>query len=126
MRILLVEPDTLLARTYERALQGAGHTVKVTASAQTAVHLADKWLPDIVILELQLPRHNGIEFLYEFRSYGEWISIPVIIHTFVPLSELMPAVTLRTQLGVQRLLYKPKTSLATLCAVVAQLAPASV
>lgn len=124
MRVLLVEPDTILATTYQRWLEQAGHTVDVAGSAQAAVHQADEAMPDVVVLELQLPRHNGVEFLYEFRSYSEWLHIPVVIHTFVPLGELNHAQILTRELGVQRLLYKPQTSLRQLEAAIRLLASA--
>lgn len=118
MKVLLIEPDVVQAKAYQTALKTAGHTVQHARSAQSAVHLADGNAPDVVVLELQLPRHNGVEFLYEFRSYPEWQHIPVVIHTFVPLAELQPQPTLRRELGVARMLYKPETSLKQLCQAV--------
>ena len=126
MHVLLIEPDRLQARTLRRALERDGHAVAHAVSAQSAVHCADERTPDVVVLELQLPQHNGVEFLYEFRTYPEWLHIPVILHTFVPARELMHAATLQTELGVVRTLYKPTTSLAQLCAAVqASAAPTS-
>jgi DNA-binding response OmpR family regulator len=95
-------------------------------SAQAAVHEADQQMPDLVVLELQLPRHNGVEFLYEFRSYAEWQHIPVLVHTFVPPHELAQASILTRELGVVRTLYKPETTLAQLCAAVRKIVPAKV
>jgi len=121
MHLLLIEPDKLQAGIYAEALQHAGHTVTRACSAQAAVHAADEQMPDLVILELQLPAHNGVEFLYEFRSYPEWLHIPVILHTFVPPQELTYAATLEHELGVAQVLYKPKTSLHQLCTAVTTL-----
>jgi CheY-like chemotaxis protein len=125
MRILLIEPDVLQARAYAAALQRSGQTVVCASGAQSAVQAADEQMPDVVVLELQLPGHNGIEFLYEFRSYPEWLHVPVVLHTFVPPHELTFAANLHTELGVQRILYKPATSLADLCVAVGELAPLS-
>jgi DNA-binding response OmpR family regulator len=123
MQVLLIEPDSILAKTYQSALQRAGHTVRRVRSAQAAVHAADEQEPDVVILELQLPRHNGVEFLYEFRSYSEWLSIPIILHTFVPPQELSGAATLQRELGVREILHKPITSLQRLCLAVQNAVP---
>jgi DNA-binding response OmpR family regulator len=120
MHVLFVEPDILLGRTYQRLFEQAGHTARHARSAQAAVHAADERMPDVVVLELQLGRHNGVEFLYEFRSYSEWLDIPIIIHSFVPPQELHGAATLQTELGVCRVLHKPATSLAQLLAAVTQ------
>jgi DNA-binding response OmpR family regulator len=110
--ILLVEPDKVLASIYHQALAAADHQVTVAATAQAAITAADQAAPDLVILELQLVEHSGIEFLYEFRSYPEWQAIPVLIHTHVPPAEFADSrQLLTTELGVAQYLYKPRTSL---------------
>jgi DNA-binding response OmpR family regulator len=123
MHVVLVEPDRLQAQVYVAALKRAGNTVAHATTAQAAVHAADEQDPDVVILELQLPGHNGVELLYEFRSYPEWLHVPTIVHTFVPPHELAYAATLEHELGVQRILYKPTTSLAALCEAVQHVTP---
>lgn len=116
MRILLIEPDAVLAGTYIVALEAAGHTVTQAHTAQQAVMQADEHTPDLVILEPQMARHNGVEFLYEFKSYPEWQSIPVIILSSLSPDELEKLTVLRSQLSVVTMLAKSKTSLADLCA----------
>ncbi len=111
-RILLIEPDTLFAQSSRRALESAGHIVQTAATAQGGIHAADAERPDVVVLELQLVAHSGIEFLYEFRSYVDWLEVPIIIHTNVPASEFAGSrALLRNELGVCAYLYKPQTSL---------------
>jgi DNA-binding response OmpR family regulator len=118
-RILLIEPDRVLAESYVQALIHAGHEVQAAGGAQAAVMSADAILPDLVILELQLVEHSGIEFLYEFRSYADWQDVPVIIHSQVPPAEFADnRQLLRGELGVKTYLYKPRTSLAELLAAV--------
>jgi len=115
MHVLLLEPNTLLAQTYTQALQQDGFSVAHAASAQTAVFAADKHQPDVVILELQLPEHSGLEFLHEFRSYPEWKDVPVIVHSMLPPTQTIQVEeSLRRDLGVKALLYKPRTSLTQL------------
>lgn len=123
MHVLLIEPDKLQASTYRQALERSGHTVVHATSAQSAVHSADIQSPDVVVLELQMAGHNGVEFLYEFRSYHEWLHVPVVLHTFVPPPELLHTATLTHELGVVRTLYKPATDLAALCAAVQAAVP---
>jgi CheY-like chemotaxis protein len=115
MNILLIEPDRILAGTYRQALENYGHNVVMCASAQSAIFAADVVQPDVVILELQLIEHSGIEFLYEFRTYPEWQAIPVILQTNVPAKEFVGSWDmLREQLGVVAYHYKPLTNLQTL------------
>ncbi len=119
--ILLLEPDRLLAQTYRQALMVAGHSVVPCASAQAAILAADQQMPDLVLLELQLIEHSGIEFLYEFRSYLDWQHIPVLLHSQVPAAEFSGNwQMLRDELGVTAYLYKPATSLRQLLSAVTE------
>lgn len=117
--ILLIEPDTTLAKIYKTALKAAGHSVHVASGAQMAVHAADEHTPDLVILEMQLARHNGLEFLYEFRSYTDWQNIPMLLHTMVPPAEFAANTLLWQELSIAGYMYKPKTSLQQLLRSVA-------
>lgn len=110
--IILIEPDRILADTYRQAIETKGHTVTMCASAQAGVMAADESKPDLVIVELQLVEHSGIEFLYEFRSYHDWQSIPIIIHSQVPSTEFNGSkALLERELNVENYLYKPRTTL---------------
>jgi len=116
--VLLLEPNTLLAKVYTQALEHAGHSVAHVAAAQEAVNSADKRAPDVVIVELQLPHHSGLEFLHEFRSYAEWLNTPVVVNTSLLAAQLPLAIEpLMRDLGVREILYKPRTSLQDLVRV---------
>lgn len=113
--ILMLEPDAVLAQTYQKAFEHFGHTVRRSVSAQDAVFLVDGQEPDVILVEIQLTAHSGIEFLYELRSYAEWQHIPVIIHSCIPPSEFEESMELlRGMLKVSMYLYKPQTTLQTL------------
>ncbi|HSD55602.1 MAG TPA: response regulator [Candidatus Saccharimonadales bacterium] len=119
--VLLVEPDIALARTYVQALQHVGHEVVHVVSAQDAIMAADQTQPDVVVLELRMAVHDGIEFLHEFRSYPEWQGIPVVVNSHITSSSLAPVQTaLQGDLGVVATLYKPRTSLQQLISQVNQ------
>jgi DNA-binding response OmpR family regulator len=126
VNIILIEPDRVLADTYQSALQSAGHRAVMCASAQSAIFAADELAPDLVILELQLIGHSGIEFLYEFRSYQEWQKIPVMLLTSVPAGEFTDCwELLREQLGISAYYYKPLTNLRTILKAVSEFSPST-
>lgn len=110
--ILLLEPDLMLARLYADALRLGKHTADITVTAQDAILQADARKPDVVLLELQLTAHSGIEFLYEFRSYTDWTDVPAIIVSTVPPAEFARSQRLlHNKLGVVAYHYKPRTNL---------------
>ncbi len=118
MQVLLIEPDRFLAKAYNEALEAQGHTVTWVPSAEGGIHAADSTKPDCVVLALNMARHNGIEFLYEFKSYPEWQAVPVVL--LIPRVEydLGDTKILRSQLGVRTVLVRSQTTLAQLCEAV--------
>lgn len=113
-QVLLVEPDTVLAKTYAAALMAEGHHVLRAQDAQSAVNATDAVQPDCIVLEMQLPQHNGVEFLYELRSHADWQTIPVIILSQLSPEQLNLDRAAMTELGVRSYCYKPDTTLLTL------------
>jgi len=85
--------------------------VTCCAGAQEAVYALDSGEAEIIVLELQLGGHSGVEFLYELRSYPEWQRLPTILHTFVGHENLELQAERFEALGVTHYLYKPATSL---------------
>jgi DNA-binding response OmpR family regulator len=118
-RVLLIEPDGMLASLYGEALREHGYTVVVAKTAEQGVAAADAHRPDIVVLELQMARHNGVEFLYEFRSYTEWQDIPIIVLTSLPEHDLSKYALLPKPLEITAVLKKSETSTALLAQEVA-------
>lgn len=126
MHVLLIEPDVVLAKTYIAACKRAGWSVTHVRGAQQAISAADALKPDVVVLELQLAGHSGSAFLYEFRTYTDWLAIPVILHTLTPPDTLKVYDRAFDELGVSAKLYKPHTSLRQLLATIRASVPVRV
>lgn len=113
-RILFIEPDRLLGANAKQILKHAGHWVDCCVDPQAAMDSADNMHPDIIILDLLLAGRSGIEFLYEFRSYPEWVRLPIIIYTNVKEEEFIGVGVGFKQLGISAYFYKPTTSISEL------------
>jgi DNA-binding response OmpR family regulator len=113
-RILLIEPNRILAQIYKDALKEGGYDISVAHDAQNAITTSDKLRPDLIVMEIQLIKHNGVEFLYELRSYPEWQDIPIVVNSIVPPSEFAQNEVLYKEIGINNYLYKPQTSLTEL------------
>ena len=114
MNVLLVEPDLQLAATYSEYLRHSGYNVTAVGGGQQAVEAADLQVPGVVVLELELAGHNGIEFLHEFRSHRDWQDVPIIIHTMLPLKKLAQQGAALKEFNVRMLLSKSTTTLSQL------------
>ena len=111
--ILLVEPDLLLGEVYKQFLETRHHQVYWKRTAESSVQLLDQAQIDLIILELQMAGHNGLEFLYEIRSYQDWIDTPVIVNTSID-SKLIDVKLLKEQLGVTDFIHKSVSNLSKL------------
>ena len=114
MNVLIIEPSKELARVLAEACDSHEISAVVAHNAQEAIKKADKKTPDIVVMELLIPRHNGLEFIHEFRSYPEWLDIPIILYSNISREELGLDDRKLNEMGIASYLYKPTTSLDSL------------
>jgi len=77
-KILIIEDEKILSEMYYDKFSQAGYEVFLAFDAQEGLSLAKKKKPDLVILDVLLPRENGISFLAKLRSEPKISSIPVI------------------------------------------------
>lgn len=81
MRVLIVEDDPLLKNSLIRTMQTAGHVVDHSADGETALHMLRSQAYDLLLLDLGLPRMDGLELLEHLRAEHSAIPIPVLILT---------------------------------------------
>lgn len=75
MRALTVEDDERIARDVAAALEGAGFRVERAADGETAWFLGDTEDYDLVILDLGLPRMDGLSVLKRWRAAGRHMPV---------------------------------------------------
>jgi CheY-like chemotaxis protein len=80
-RVLLVEDDRFLRRACEKSLQQQGFTVATAPDGEEALRAIHADPPDIILLDLLMPKVSGIEVLKELKSDEKTRAIPVIILT---------------------------------------------
>ncbi|CAN5233647.1 response regulator transcription factor [soil metagenome] len=79
MRVLLVEDDTALSEAIARALRAESFAVDVADNGEDGGHLGATEAYDVAVLDLGLPRRDGLSVLSEWRSGGR--TFPVLILT---------------------------------------------
>ena len=69
MRVLIVEDETRLAQNIAAAIrEAAGYAVDLAADGETGLDLASNGVYDLMVLDLMLPRMNGLDVLRRLRS----------------------------------------------------------
>ncbi len=78
MHVLIVEDDPALGHFMDQGLKLDGHDVSVVTDGETALESAGKLPPELMILDLGLPRMDGIEVLREMQSRFRSTSVLVL------------------------------------------------
>lgn len=82
-RILVVEDEQDLVEALQENLSRKGHIVETATSAESALELMKKGLPDVILLDLIFPGMSGIDFLAAINDIRAQKNIPVIVFTNV-------------------------------------------
>jgi two-component system, OmpR family, response regulator MprA len=77
-RVLVVEDDTDIAGVLRRSLDKEGYDVRVAPDGEAAIDAAGVFEPDAVVLDLGLPRLDGVEVCRRLRDDGD---VPILILT---------------------------------------------
>jgi two-component system, OmpR family, response regulator MprA len=77
-RVLVVEDDTEIADVLRRTLRQEGHEVRSAGDGVAALQVAEEFVPDLVILDLGLPKLDGVEVCRRLRSESD---APILILT---------------------------------------------
>jgi len=75
---LVIEDDRFLLKAYEIKFNKEGLGVITASDGITGLELAKKEKPNLIILDLMLPKMNGFEFLKKIKSDDELKNIPVV------------------------------------------------
>jgi len=79
VKILLVEDSRALRLENERALIKTGYEVICAADGEAALELASEQQPDLILLDLLLPKMSGPEVLEYLKSNPKTAQIPVVV-----------------------------------------------
>jgi len=79
--ILIVEDDENLGSVYETRLQAEGFTTKRVANGEEAIAAATQALPDLILLDVMMPKVSGFDVLDILRSTPETAKAKVIMLT---------------------------------------------
>jgi DNA-binding response OmpR family regulator len=80
-KIANIEDDQVINQMYRMKFEAAGFEVATASDGESGLQTAKKVLPDIILLDLQMPHMGGAEALEHIRKSDWGADIPVIILT---------------------------------------------
>lgn len=80
-KILLIEDDWSIRELYSRVLKKAGYEISSAEDGNQGLKLAKETRPDLILLDLMMPRMNGVDTLKALRNDPPIANLPVMILT---------------------------------------------
>jgi len=107
-RILFIEDEAALQKTFGDILKSEGFEVISALNGETGLNLAKKENPDLILLDLILPKIHGLDVLKEIKQNENTKNIPVIVLTNI---ESIEKIDEALELGATTYLVKSDYSL---------------
>jgi DNA-binding response OmpR family regulator len=78
-RILIVEDDEFLAEIYNREFLSAGYECQIAADGERALSMMKESNYDLILLDIMLPKMDGLTVLEHIRKDSKTAKVPVVI-----------------------------------------------
>ena len=113
--IFLVEDDTVVVQVYRAKLLREGFGVEVAEDGLVAVKMLSAMKPDVVVLDLMMPKFSGVDVLKYIRNTPALKDTPVIILSNAHMTRLAQEAA---AIGAERALLKSSCTPGQLIAVI--------
>lgn len=110
-KILVAEDDKFLASAYRMKLSKANYEVKIVSDGEEALKALATFIPDLIILDLVMPKVDGFAVLGQIKKSEQWKSIPIIVASNLGQSE---DIVKATKLGANDYIVKTDLSMKNL------------
>jgi CheY-like chemotaxis protein len=81
VRVLVVDDETTIRDLIADALREPGYEVQTASNGVEALALVHRWLPDVIVLDLMMPRLDGTGFTELLRVNPDFAHVPVLLVT---------------------------------------------
>ena len=80
-KIAIIEDDPVISQMYRMKFEANGFDVQLASNGNLGISLVESFLPDMILLDLQMPEMNGTDALKVIRKNDWGRNIPVIVLT---------------------------------------------
>ncbi len=78
-KILIAEDDTFLANAYRMKLSKSGFDIKIVIDGAEAIKEVKEFSPDVIVLDLVMPKKDGFAVLEELKQDSQFSHIPILV-----------------------------------------------
>ena len=84
MKVLIIDDERGVLKMYSEFLATSGIEVLQAVDGQTGVKLAKDQKPDVILLDIIMPKYNGLDVLKDMKADAEIKDIPIFLLTNLP------------------------------------------
>jgi len=77
--VLIVEDDEILLRALYLLFHKGDYTIASASDGETAIKMTQRMKPNVVLLDLLMPKMNGFDYLRNIKAIAEFKDLPVIV-----------------------------------------------
>lgn len=88
-KILFVEDDPLIVKIYATRLEADGFHVLTADNGETGLHVAETEFPDLIVLDVMMPKMDGFAVLTRLRENEKMKSVPILLYSNLAQEEEM-------------------------------------
>lgn len=86
-KILIVEDDPFLQKMYRKKFELAGFTMEVAGDGEEGLAKMRLFKPDLVVMDIMMPKLNGIDAVAQAKADTDLTSIPILVLTNLSSTE---------------------------------------
>jgi DNA-binding response OmpR family regulator len=88
-KILIIEDNQIVANVYRNKLAVEGYQTEIALDGETGLKMMRTFQPDIMILDLMLPKMSGVDVIKEVRGEADFAKLPIIVFSNTYLTNLI-------------------------------------
>jgi DNA-binding response OmpR family regulator len=88
-KVLIIEDDQLVSTVYRNKLAAEGYEVTIADDGEKGLAAVKTFNPDLIILDLMLPKLNGVDLMKQLRAQREYEALPIVVFSNTYLSNII-------------------------------------
>ncbi len=88
-KVLIIEDDQVIANIYRNKFAVEGYQVEVAYDGESGLKIMRTFKPDIMLLDLVLPKMSGVDFIINVRSEADFARVPIIVFSNTYLTNMI-------------------------------------
>ncbi|MGA3266746.1 MAG: response regulator [Verrucomicrobiota bacterium] len=88
-KILIIEDDLIVANVYRNKLAVEGYQAEIALDGENGLKVMRTFRPDLLILDLILPKMSGVDVIREIRNEDEFAKLPIIVFSNTYLTNMI-------------------------------------